>query len=146
MQQELVEHRVRGSSRSFSVNVAESPLAWLKARGLVSDRQFAAGEQLRLDYERAQLSPVITMTWNANAAIGSGRHDASDPSAAQIQAKRHFNAAIAAAGPGLQDILWRVVCACEPLPKSEKALGWPARSGRLVLGLALDRVASYYRI
>ncbi|MEO0871178.1 MAG: DUF6456 domain-containing protein, partial [Pseudomonadota bacterium] len=26
------------------------------------------------------------------------------------------------------------------------ALGWPARSGKLVLKLALDRVADFYRI
>ena len=149
MQQELVERRARGSSRSFSVNVAESPLGWLKARDLVSERQFLAGEQLRQDYERAQLAPSVTMNWNATAALGSGGGNAPDtppPGTMQIQAKRHFDAAIAAAGPGLQDILWRVVCACESLPASEKALGWPARSGRLVLGLALDRVAGYYRL
>jgi hypothetical protein len=29
---------------------------------------------------------------------------------------------------------------------AETALGWPARAGRLVLGIALDRVADYYRI
>ena len=30
--------------------------------------------------------------------------------------------------------------------EAETALGWPARAGKLVLGLALDRVADYYRI
>ena len=40
----------------------------------------------------------------------------------------------------------RVVCACEALPSAEKSLGWPARSGRLVLTLALDRIADYYRV
>jgi hypothetical protein len=30
------------------------------------------------------------------------------------------------------------------MPDAERALGWPARSGRLVLGMALDRVADYY--
>jgi hypothetical protein len=29
---------------------------------------------------------------------------------------------------------------------AETALGWPARAGKLVLGLALDRLAKYYRI
>ena len=32
------------------------------------------------------------------------------------------------------------------LPVAEKALQWPARSGKLVLKLALDRVADFYRI
>jgi hypothetical protein len=29
---------------------------------------------------------------------------------------------------------------------AEKALEWPARSGKLVLRLALERVADFYRI
>ncbi len=63
---------------------------------------------------------------------------------AQIAAKRRFDAAIAAAGPGLADILWRVVCAGEGLPAAERALSWPARAGRVVLTLALDRLATHY--
>ncbi len=57
-----------------------------------------------------------------------------------------FHRGIAAAGPGLGDILWRVVCAGESVPVAEQALGWPVRAGRLVLTLALDRVADYYNI
>jgi hypothetical protein len=64
----------------------------------------------------------------------------------QLAAKQRFDAALVAAGPGLSDILWRTVCACESMPDAERALGWPARSGRLVLGMALDRVADYYCI
>jgi hypothetical protein len=30
--------------------------------------------------------------------------------------------------------------------EAETALGWPARAGKLVLGMALDRVADYYRL
>ena len=64
----------------------------------------------------------------------------------QIAAKRRFDAALAAAGPGLADILWRVVCAGEVLPVAEKALQWPARAGRVVLTLELDRLAAHYGI
>ena len=53
---------------------------------------------------------------------------------------------IDAVGPGLSDILWRVVCACEGLPVAEKALGWPVRAGRVVLTLALERLARHYRL
>ncbi|HEX6410097.1 MAG TPA: DUF6456 domain-containing protein, partial [Sphingomicrobium sp.] len=42
-------------------------------------------------------------------------------------------------------ILWRVVCSREGMRDAETALGWPARAGKLVLTLALDRVATYYR-
>ena len=62
-------------ARSVTVNLAESPLGWLHSRGLVSRRQFDAGERLRADWERAQLAPRITMAWDA--APVSGRRGAS---------------------------------------------------------------------
>ena len=68
------------------------------------------------------------------------------PAERQIVAKARFEGAIAAAGRGLEDILWRVVCAGETVPDAERALAWPVRSGKLVLRLALDRVADFYRI
>lgn len=135
----------RRRGRRVTVNLAESPLGWLKARGLVSDRQFEAGERLRADYERAALGARVTMRWEPRVDAGIGAAGAGlDPTEARVAAKRRFDDAIAAAGPGLADILWRVVCAGEGLPAAERALGWPARAGRLVLGLALDRVASHY--
>lgn len=68
------------------------------------------------------------------------------PAAGQLDSRPRFEAAVASAGPGLADILWRVVCAGEGMRDAETALGWPARAGKLVLGLGLDRVADYYRI
>jgi len=135
-------------ARSVTVNLAESPLGWLFARGFVSRRQYDAGERLRLDWERSQLAPKVTMSWDA-APIARGRGGAApgpEPSACQMDARRRFDAAVASAGPGLSDILWRVVCAGEGMREAETALGWPARAGKLVLTLALDRLAAYYRI
>jgi hypothetical protein len=136
------------SIRSVTVNVAESPLGWLFVRGFVSSRQFDAGERLRTDWECAQLAPRVTMAWDS-APIARGRSGSApqpDLSGAQIDAKRRFNDAVASAGPGLADILWRIVCAGEGMREAETALGWPARAGKLVLTFALDRVADYYRI
>jgi hypothetical protein len=134
--------------RGVTINLAESPLAWLRARGHVDARQFEAGERLRRDYETASLGPRVTMRWDA--APGGGRRGAPgesiDPTLAQIAAKKRFDAAIAAAGPGLSDILWRVICAGEGLAIAEKALGWPGRAGKLVLGIALSRLADHYRL
>ncbi|MFL6841399.1 MAG: DUF6456 domain-containing protein [Sphingomicrobium sp.] len=133
--------------RSVTVNAAESPLGWLFARGLVSQRQFDAGERLRADWERAQLSPRVTMSWDAGP-VARGRRGSAAPdlNGAQIDAKQRFHDAIESAGPGLADILWRVVCAGEGMREAETALGWPARAGKLVLTLALDRTATYYRL
>lgn len=136
-------------ARSVTVNAVESPLGWLLARGLLSRRQYDAGERLRSDWERAQLAPRVTMTWDS-APVARGRRGSAPPApdlrGAQIDAKRRFDAAIASAGPGLADILWRVVCAGDGMRDAETALGWPARAGKLVLTLALDRVAEYYRV
>ena len=142
--------KVKGKrpARSVTVNIAESPLGWLYSRSLLTRRQFDAGERLRADWERAQLPPRITMAWDAAPVSGqrSGGAGAPDLSASQIDAKRRFQAAIDHAGAGLADILWRVVCSGEGMREAETALGWPARAGKLVLTLALDRVADYYRI
>ena len=132
-------------SRSVTVNLAESPLAWLHARGHLSERLFDAGEALRSDYERAQLAPSVTMRWDPVRTKTTGPADLA-PGERQIAARQRFDGAIRAAGRGLEDILWRVVCAGEALPEAEQGLGWPARSGKLVLRIALERVADFYRI
>jgi hypothetical protein len=131
--------------RSVTVNLAESPLSWLHARGHLDDRLFDAGERLRADYERALLAPSITMRWDPVKVQGGGAPGLS-PTERQIAARERFDGAIAEAGRGLSDILWRVVCAGESLPLAEKALEWPTRSGKLVLRIALERVADFYRI
>lgn len=131
--------------RSVTVNLGESPLSWLHARGHLTDRQFAAGERLRADWETAQLAPRTTMRWDAVRVQRSGDRGL-EPGERQLAARQRFDGAVEAAGPGLSDVLWRVVCAGESLPDAEKALEWPVRSGKLVLRLALDRVAGFYRI
>lgn len=144
---ELVERMIEDGAgrRRVQMNQAESPMAWLAARGHVSLRQLEAGERLRADYEMAALGPRVTMRWDAApvARAGGGPRERLDPTLAQIAARRRFDGAVAAAGPGLADILWRVVCAGEGLGPAEKALGWPSRAGKLVLSFALDRIADF---
>jgi hypothetical protein len=150
---ELVERKIdrfgpsgettRRGQRSVTVNLAESPLGWLRARGHVDARQLEAGERLRADYEMAALGPRVTMRWDASPRAPRGAPEL-DPTLAQIAAKRRFDAAVTAVGRGLSDVLWRVICAGEGLTIAEKALGWPSRAGKLVLGIALDRLADHY--
>ena len=130
--------------RSVTVNLAESPLSWLYARGHLEERLFDAGERLRADYERAQLPPSITMRWEPVRIRGTADRGL-DATERQIAARARFDGAMAAAGKGLQDILWRVVCAGEGLPDAERCLnglrvaaswscawrskGWPSSTG-----------------
>jgi hypothetical protein len=140
--------RRRPAARSVTVNLAESPLGWLRSRGHVSERQFAAGEQLRRDWERSGLPPRVTMCWDA-PPVDRNPRGAPEPAAAtsaQLGARRRFDAAVKAMGPDLRDIAWRVVCAGEGMRDAETALGWPARAGKLVLTMALGRLADHYRL
>jgi len=106
----------------------ESPLGWLLSRGHLSRRQYDAGERLRLDYERSALAPRVTMGGDSAPVARSrgGKSFRPEVILAKIDARGRFDEAIAAAGSGLSDSLWR--------------------SGKLVLTIALDRVADYYRI
>lgn len=144
----LSEAKGRARSRTVTVNLAESPLSWLYARGFVSDRQLLAGETLRADYTAAVLEPQVTMRWDPvpHGHAKRGAPSGLTPSERMVAAKARFDAAIAVVGPDLADIAWRVVCAGEAMSAAERALAWPVRSGRLVLKIALDRLADFYKL
>ncbi|MEM1131439.1 MAG: DUF6456 domain-containing protein [Pseudomonadota bacterium] len=131
-----------------AVNLAESPVSWLYVRGHLSRRQFDAGEALRNDWERAQFDGMTTMNWSGMIDSGKRRGPVEhlEPGEYALAARRRFEGALAAAGRDMNDLCWRVICACESIPTVEKDFGWPARSGKLVLRMALDRIADYYRI
>lgn len=146
--QERGKRRGRPAARSVTVNLAESPLGWLRSRGHVCERQFAAGELLRRDWEMSGLPPRVTMRWDAPPPDRARRATAEPAAAttAQAAARRRVDSAVKSLGPGLRDIAWRVVCAGEGMREAESALGWPARAGKLVLTMALDRLADHYRL
>ncbi len=51
---------------------------------------------------------------------------------------------MAAAGPGLADLAFDVCCDLVSVERAEAQRGWAKRSGRVVLCLALDRLAIHY--
>jgi len=142
----MVERGRAGRARILA-NLNESPLGWLMRRGFISETQFAAGERLRGDFIAAGRMPQVTMRWETpTGRPGAAPAGAPDPTAAQIAARARFDAACKAAGPGLEDVLARVVCLGGGLETTERAFGWPARAGKVVLGIALDRLASHYAV
>lgn len=141
-----------GRRRRIGKNLCESPLGRLVGRRgrdgrvLITQTQFEAGERLRCDFEWAGMAPGMTVRYDG-LPVGSGRRTAPadhDPALAQIHAKRRFDAAIAAVGPGLADILIRVCCFHEAIDGVERALAWPSRSAKVVLAIALDRLVDHY--
>lgn len=47
-------------------------------------------------------------------------------------------------GPGLGDVALRCCCYLEGLESAEKRMGWSARSGKIVLRIALQRLSHFY--
>ncbi|MEM8789462.1 MAG: DUF6456 domain-containing protein [Pseudomonadota bacterium] len=152
--QEMGERRVMeptGETR-LRTNLAESPLALLarkRDRGgaaYLSAEMIEAGERLREDFELAQMGPRITQNWDAflTAARTGAPASASGPSDGPQAARDRVHAALSALGPGLSDVVFRVCCFLEGLETAEKRLGWSARSGKVVLRIALQRLALHY--
>jgi hypothetical protein len=134
-----------GVARPVTLDDAESPLARLRQRGLIGRVQFAAGEKLRTDFTLAGLSPRLGVDLAAPLLTRTrGKAARANLNDTVLAAKQRFGAAMTAVGPGLSDLLFDVCCHLRGLEDAERAKGWPGRSGRVVLGIALDRLADHY--
>jgi hypothetical protein len=133
----------KGLEREVEINEAESPIAWLRHRGMIDAMQFAAGERLRRDFTLARLEPRLGVDLQAPVVLASSRSP-SEFSDMVMAAKQRFTLAMKAAGPGLSDILFGVCCHLTRLEGMEQELGWPQRSAKVVLQIALDRLAEHY--
>ncbi|PZA13224.1 DNA replication protein [Rhodopseudomonas palustris] len=129
---------------------SESPLAWLArrkgrdGRALISAEQFVAGERLRADFTRGNLTPRVTSNWGAptgRAGSGGGAGEMADVVVAARQRVQH---AVEACGPEFSGILLDVCCFLRGLEDVERERGWPSRSAKVVLQLGLDRLARHY--
>ena len=111
-------------------------------RGKISLGQYAAGERLRADYELAGKGPrAIAVTGVALAGDAPEPDGRANPA---LAARERFEGAMRAAGPGLSDVLWRIVLNGDALAWVERDMAWPVRAAAVVLALALDRVADHY--
>jgi hypothetical protein len=135
---------------TVTVDDAESPLIWLArrkgrdGRALIEPIQLMAGERLRAEFTRAQLMPRVTANWNAAVADGARGASAAGFTDAVLSARQRVNRALDAVGPEFSGLLLDVCCFLKSLPDVEGERGWPARSGKVVLQLGLDRLARHY--
>jgi hypothetical protein len=134
-----------GIERRVVVDDGESPLTRLRQRKLIDGTQFDAGEKLRRDFTLAQLMPRLGVDYEAPIVLGTrGMKRDENFSDLVLAAKQRFTSAMRAVGPGLNNLLFDVCCHWRGLEEAERANGWPGRSGRVVLGIALDRLAEHY--
>ena len=154
------QHRVWGERqvmddagpRRLRCNLADSPVAVLGRRRAKDGKPFLetplveAAERLREDFELAQMGPRVAQNWEkflTGGDRGSFRADggmAEGPS----RARERVALALRDLGPGLGDVALRVCCFLEGIEAAERRMGWAARSGKIVLRIALMRLRRHY--
>ncbi len=138
-------------ARPTLVNDGESPLAWLArrkdrdGRPFLDGAQVEAGERFRRDIEQAQLLQRVTANWEASINAARRGADAGVAvSEVAMDARKRLTRAFEAVGPEMAGLLTDVCGYLKGLEIVESERGWPARSGKVVLKIALDRLARHY--
>jgi hypothetical protein len=141
-----------GKSERVRYNICESPLAMLGRRRDKSGKPFLdvdlvqAGERFREDFELAQMGPRVAQNWERFLTSGDRGGFGNDSNIGQgpTAARDRVLSALEDLGPGLGDIIMRCCCFLEGLEAAEKRMGWSARSGKVVLRIALQRLRRHY--
>ncbi|MEZ5715125.1 MAG: DUF6456 domain-containing protein [Paracoccaceae bacterium] len=144
-----VGHGRRGGSGT-RFQFGETPLGALARRRdrdgqpFLSDDLVAAGERLREDSRLAQIRAAHRLqdrflTGGTDEGFGPG-----DAMGGSRAAPRPGGGALRDLGLGLGDVVLRCCCYLEGLESTEKRMGWSARSGKIVLRIALQRLKRHY--
>jgi hypothetical protein len=142
--------RADGRIETIRVNLGESPLGWLSRRRgsegtpFLAPEEVEAGERLREDFEVAQTGPRIAQDWRAFLVPRDGHGRPGSPAEGPRDARDRLASALEDLGPGLADVALRACCYLEGLEATERRMGWAARSGKVVLKIALQRLAAHY--
>ena len=147
---EFVIRALEPGAQRVLVNEAESPLGWLARRKgrdgapFLDPAQVEAGERFRRDVEIAQIRQRVTSDWSG--AAGSGRRGPQDLNVSDlaIAARQRLGRAGDAVGAELNNLLLDVCGLQKGLEAIERERGWPPRSAKVVLKIALDRLAAHY--
>ena len=133
--------------RGARLPASETPLALLARRRDREGRLFLSsdlvtvGERMHEDFVLTGLSSRKDETWDQFIC----RAQSETPAAPQAaRAQNRLVSALRDLGPGLGDAVLRCCCCLEGLELTEKRMGWSARSGKIVLRIALQRLKRHY--
>jgi hypothetical protein len=138
-------------TKRVRIDLDESPLDWLRRRKgrdgqrLIGTAEYAAGERLRTDLMQAGLLPSVTARWDA-MPTASGQGSPSDATDRMVAARQRVRNAFDAIGGDFSDLLLDLCGFLKGLELIEQERHWPPRSAKVVLRLALTRLADHYGI
>ncbi|PIE12231.1 MAG: helix-turn-helix domain containing protein [Rhodobacterales bacterium] len=145
--------QVQGRGRKLRYGLGDSPLASLARRKdrdgkpFLSEDLVNAGERLREDFELSQMGARTTQDWDQflTGRVG-GKGGGADAmlTGGSAAARDRVTGALEDLGPGLGDVALRCCCFLEGLEQAEQRMGWSARSGKIVLRIALQRLQRHY--
>lgn len=133
--------------------LGETPLVALsrrrdeKGEAFLSREQVTAGERLREDFELAGGDEDVPTDWGQVLEWLPGRSESGSGPARKgaLPPEERLDRALRELGPGLADVALRCCCLLEGLETVERRLGWSARSGKIVLRIALWRLRQHYQ-
>ncbi|MFV0513877.1 MAG: DUF6456 domain-containing protein [Jhaorihella sp.] len=137
-------------ARRVRYHMADSPLILLArrrdrdGRPFLDDALVVAGERLREDFEMAQTGPRVAQNWEHYLTGGVRGGPGAGAGCGADSARDRVARALADLGPGLSDVALRCCCYLEGLEQAERRMGWSARSGKIVLRIALQRLRRHY--
>ena len=145
------QHRLEAPGPEGSVlDLADSPLARLAAadasgEAFLKPHQVQAGERLRRLFERARLQPRVTMSYSpAHTAGGKDGGHAAEIGDMAADARRELAGLYRQLPRDCAGVAWDVCGFGKGLQQVEGERGWPRRSAKLVLRIALDRLAEIH--
>lgn len=129
------------------IDLTESPLRWLATRRdalgqpFLAPHELEAGERFRRDVTMAGLLPSLGVAWAAPVAGGGWAETYTE---VVLAARQRVDAAARAVGPDFASLLFDVCGFLKGLETVERERGWPARTAKVVLKLALAALARVY--
>lgn len=138
-------------TKRVRMDADESPLDWLRRRKdrngapMIDEAAYQAGERLRADIMLAGLLPGVTARWDAMPSSG-GASSPSDATDRMVAARQRIRHAFDAVGSDFADLLMDLCGFLKGLELIERERQWPQRSAKIVVRLALARLAEHYGI
>jgi hypothetical protein len=147
----IAQRATEKGAPSVLFNEGESPLAWLARRKgrdgapFLTSPLVEAGERFRRDVTKAQILQRVTANWEASVACSRRSVEGGvQVSEIAMDARKRLSRAFDVVGPELSGLLTDVCGYLKGLETVERERGWPPRSGKVVLKIALERLAEHY--